>query len=152
MTPRDAARLARDLMNQHGAGGWAFAFDRARRRFGCCQHRHHLITLSEPLTKLNSEAEVRDTILHEIAHALVGPGAGHGIKWRQQAALIGARPERCYSAKTVNTVTRPWMATCPKCSQVFHRFRRPRRLRWCLCALAGYDPALALVWRRNGAA
>ena len=32
---------------------------------------------------------IRDTILHEIAHALVGPCHGHDAVWRQKAREIG---------------------------------------------------------------
>ena len=75
----DARNLAWDLMRQHGLAdlGWRFRFDHARRRFGSCKYREKAITLSRPLTLLNGEAEVRDTVLHEIAHALC-PGDGHG--------------------------------------------------------------------------
>jgi len=69
----NAARiLAVTLMQQHGLVGWTFKFDHARRRFGCCNFTRRTISLSRPLTFLNDDAEVRDTILHEIAHALAG--------------------------------------------------------------------------------
>ncbi|HYO07513.1 MAG TPA: SprT-like domain-containing protein, partial [Tepidisphaeraceae bacterium] len=77
-----AARLlTRSLMNQHGLSDWRFDFDHARRRFGSCRPRQKLITLSRHLVFLNEEPEVRDTILHEIAHALT-PGDGHGRRWK----------------------------------------------------------------------
>jgi predicted SprT family Zn-dependent metalloprotease len=82
-------------MNRHGLADWAFRFDHARRRFGSCRMRAKLITLSRMLTLLNSETQVRDTILHEIAHVLT-PGDGHGQRWKDKCVEIGARPERCY--------------------------------------------------------
>src|SRR4051794_7171378 len=91
-----AARdLAITLMRQHGLSDWTFRFDHARRRFGSCRTRLKLITLSRPLTFLNDEPQVRDTILHEIAHSLT-PGDGHGPAWRRKCAEIGANPRRCY--------------------------------------------------------
>ena len=33
--------------------------------------------------------QINDTILHEIAHALVGPGNGHNLKWKKKAKEIG---------------------------------------------------------------
>ncbi|MGN6727373.1 MAG: SprT-like domain-containing protein [Tepidisphaeraceae bacterium] len=95
-----ARSLAHALMKRHGLGDWHFCFDRAKRRFGSCSSHRRTITLSIPLTLLNSEAEVRDTLLHEIAHALA-PG-GHHAAWRRKCIEIGAKPKRCFSGKTVN--------------------------------------------------
>ena len=53
------------------------AYDSAKRRAGVCRFATQTLGLSAPLTTLHSEVEVRDTILHEIAHALVGPRHGH---------------------------------------------------------------------------
>ena len=35
---------------------------------------------------------VTEVILHEIAHALAGPEAGHGPEWKAIAIRLGARP------------------------------------------------------------
>jgi predicted SprT family Zn-dependent metalloprotease len=98
----DARNLAWDLMRHHGLAdaGWRFRFDHARRRFGSCRYREKAVTLSRPLTLLNAEPEVRDTLLHEIAHALC-PGDGHGRKWQAKCREIGARPVRCYTDDAV---------------------------------------------------
>jgi predicted SprT family Zn-dependent metalloprotease len=100
MNPLDARLLALQLMATHGLNDWHFAFDHARRRFGCCKYRSKTISLSRPLTLLNTEDQVRDTLLHEIAHALT-PGDGHGAKWRAMCLRVGARPKRCYGESEV---------------------------------------------------
>jgi predicted SprT family Zn-dependent metalloprotease len=88
-----------------------------------------LITLSRPLTFLNDEPQVRDTILHEIAHAL-SPGDGHGPKWRQKCVEIGANPKRTYGdEEVVSPPRRPaWFEMgCQKCNWWVDRRRRTRR-------------------------
>ena len=126
-----ARALALTLMRQHGldSGGWTFRFDHARRRFGSCRNQRRLITLSRPLTFLNDEAQVRDTILHEIAHALT-PGDGHGELWKRKCLEIGAEPKRCYGDAEVISPPRriaPWEIGCTRCGWWADRHRLTRR-------------------------
>ena len=120
----DAAReLALRLMRQHLLGrGYKFKFDNCVTRFGSCSYGRRLITLSQPLTLLNEEDHVRNTILHEIAHALT-PGAHHGPKWKAKCLEIGARPERCFSDEVVKPKCKYW-AACRVCSKVWYRHRK----------------------------
>lgn len=79
----DQARaLAQELMAFHGLTGWSFAFDRAKRRAGAAHFDRKQITLSRALTEASDDDAVRDTILHEIAHVLVGGS-------RSRSALAG---------------------------------------------------------------
>jgi predicted SprT family Zn-dependent metalloprotease len=97
MKLEDAEYLAMCLMEDHHLSGWTFGFDNAKARCGACFHKRRKITLSRHYVRMNAESEVRDTILHEIAHALAGREAGHGLRWKSWAAAIGATPERCRS-------------------------------------------------------
>ncbi len=126
----EAQKLALALMKTHGLADWHFSFDRAKRRFGSCQYQRKLITLSRYLTLLNPEAQVRETILHEIAHALV-PKAGHGKKWQEKCLELGIRPERCYSSSEVNQPDAPYQLVCPYCQMRIPRYRKPRRIFAC---------------------
>lgn len=98
MMPDDAEILALRLMREWGllAKGWTFGFDFTERRFGLCSYARKRISLSKLLTCLNNEAEVKETILHEIAHALCRPSDGHGSFWRNIARMVGAKPTACY--------------------------------------------------------
>ena len=44
--------------------------------------------------RLYDEAEVRETILHEIAHARVGASHGHDAVWQAEARRIGSTGRR----------------------------------------------------------
>jgi predicted SprT family Zn-dependent metalloprotease len=131
----DAARaLACKLINQHGLTDWQFQFDRARRRFGCCWAKRKLITLSRPLTELNDIADVTDTVLHEIAHALV-PG-GHTPAWRRMCVALGAKPRRCFSSTMVRLPEirnkHLYIANC-RCPTQHIRKRRPKTTALYVC-------------------
>jgi predicted SprT family Zn-dependent metalloprotease len=122
----EAAHLARSLMQEHGLDGWSFAFDHARRRFGACNYTRKRITLSRPLVLLNGIEQVRDTVLHEIAHALC-PGDKHGPRWRATCARLGARPKRCYGDEEVVSPQRPparYLLGCARCDWWSPRRRR----------------------------
>ena len=137
MTLSQTYDLAVSLMRQHGLiqKGWCFDFDQAKRRFGCCNYTKKEITLSAPMTLINDEAQVVDTILHEIAHALVGHGHGHDSVWKAKCREIGAKPERCYTDEDTTLIAGKYQAVCGGCGKTHTRHKRvPRGRRTaCLC-------------------
>lgn len=142
MNLNDAARMARTLMFTHHLGGWEFAFDEAKRRFGCCMWRSRTIGLSRHLVEMNDESEVRETILHEVAHALAPHGAGHNDEWKRIARSIGCTSNRCYGAH-VKKPTAPLVATCPTCGEEWERHKILKGLSCRACKAT-------LVWSRDG--
>jgi len=136
MDQEGAARMARDLMAEWGLGDWRFAFDAAVRRFGHCRFDDRTITLSRHLVALNDEALVRDTVLHEVAHALAGAKHGHDGVWRRYALEVGARPDRTFGDEVASPPAR-WVGTCPGCGTRLERHRLRRRTRQLACAACG---------------
>ena len=86
------AKMARRLMDEHGLTGWTFAFVEAKRHLGDCHFRHRVIRISRTHGLEGNEEQIRDTMLHEIAHAIAGREAGHGRLWKATARRIGATP------------------------------------------------------------
>jgi predicted SprT family Zn-dependent metalloprotease len=144
----EARATALALMDQHGlvAAGWVFAWNRRRCGMGLCvfprNGRPGRIELSYHFVLRNPEAEIRDCVLHEISHALVGPGHGHDRTWKLKCIEIGARPERCGQA---DMPAGRWRAVCPRCGASFNRHRRPKRVTGWHCR--GCGPARGpLTW------
>jgi predicted SprT family Zn-dependent metalloprotease len=128
--PAVVSQWARKVMDSFGLHDWAFAFDNARRRLGACHYGDCRITMSRHFVRLNGGSELRETLLHEVAHALVGPGHGHGRVWQAMARRVGCRPVRCGRAEMpAGNVA----ATCGCCARVFRRHRRPSAgvRHWC---------------------
>jgi SprT protein len=139
-----AKNLAEQLMRQHGLErAWTFVFDRSKVRFGKCDYRRKQISLSRYLVELNDEAEVCDTILHEIAHALAPRGAGHGPAWRTIALTIGCNGQRCYG-RHVQRPPPKHKGTCPSCRRVIYRHRRNALA--CARCTNVFDLRFAFVW------
>jgi predicted SprT family Zn-dependent metalloprotease len=91
-----AEALARELMDLHGVSdGWEFGWSRSVLKYGQAKRTWRRgvyvneIVLSKRLTEVSEEAKVRDTILHEIAHALVGLEHQHDSIWKAKCLEIG---------------------------------------------------------------
>ena len=90
--------LADKLLDEHGLieKGWRFSFDRAKRRAGSCKFSKKEITIAKAYAEQQERMEIKNTILHEIAHALVGSQHGHSQIWRKKAKEIGCDASRCH--------------------------------------------------------
>ncbi|MBO6576908.1 MAG: SprT-like domain-containing protein [Rhodothermales bacterium] len=118
--------MAEVLLLAHGLSAWSFRFDNARTRAGVCRYDDRVIGLSRHYVRANEADEVRGTILHEIAHALAGPQAGHGPRWKRIARELGAPTERCTQADMdIDPRYTLWCVKCGKRMRDYHR--RPRR-------------------------
>ena len=91
----EVAAQARELMDRNGLADWSFGFNGAARKLGVCRYRQQQILLSRKHVVDGTPDQIADTILHEIAHALAGPKAGHGPTWKAIARRLGATPKSC---------------------------------------------------------
>jgi hypothetical protein len=89
-----AERLARHLMVRHGLKNWSFKFDRAKNRLGLTTFHTRTISISRHMVIAGTREHVHQTMLHEIAHALLPPSAGHGPEWKKKAASLGYTGQR----------------------------------------------------------
>ncbi len=135
-------------MDEHGVGEWELGLDRARRRAGLTDHARRRITLSRALMELYSEEEVRETVLHEIAHARVGARHGHDAVWAAEARRIGASGRRLVP-REAPTVAGRWVGTCPS-GHTVNRMRRPAAPMACARCGRRFSLANLLTWTFDG--
>jgi len=121
MDLKDTHTLALQLLEAHKLFDWDFQFDHAKVRFGSCNFSKKCISLSRHLTELNDKKHVKNTILHEIAHALVGPKHNHDQIWKRKAREIGCCGSRCYHSEDVAIPKRKYTAICSHCKHKFQR-------------------------------
>ncbi|PFG39656.1 SprT-like family protein [Georgenia soli] len=150
MELRAVRALGVELLALHGLTSWRFAFDNAKRRAGACKFDTRTISVSRHLMALYSEEHVRDTILHEIAHALVGPKHGHDRVWRAKALAIGCSGSRLVDADAPRAPA-PWRGTCPH-GHTYDRHRRPARPASCTRCDRRFNPDYLLTWTFHGRA
>ena len=146
-TLTDVETLARRLFARHQAQSglgtqWTFGFDLSTVRAGVCRYRDQRINLSVSYCLRATRADIENTLLHEIAHAIVGVEHGHNAVWRAKAREIGCTAERCHGV--THTVAR-WVGECG-CRRQWFRQRLSRRLRYgAICKACGR----AIEWRWN---
>jgi len=129
------AVAARELA-KHGLQGWTFALGTTKRRLGVCKYVQRRIEIAEYFARNSPAAEVFDTLLHEIAHALAGHAAAHGPAWKKIAVRLGATPRACTHSKQAIVMPGDWQSTCPSCGKTYHIYKRPRSLTGYRCRCA----------------
>lgn len=143
-TKQEIFALARELMQKHGIGHWDLKWINSHSYAGLCwTHFWHTdpsrsrgkIELSWNFFEVFSDFDIKDTILHEIAHALTPTpiqrtSTGrtrrihHGAEWKAKAKEIGCSGERCVRQEA-NQPKSKYRGVCPN----GHESRRSR-LTW----------------------
>ena len=108
----EARRYGQELIERHSLD-YELVFDNAKKRAGMCNYNRKQISISRNLLKLNDINAFNETVLHEIAHAIVGPEHGHNEYWRQTAISIGCSGSRTHSMKL--SEPKYWMG-CISCN------------------------------------
>ena len=80
-------QMTLDLMKKHEVKNYKFRFGYSRTAAGSCTHDTITIQLKHALK--GNISKIRDTILHEIAHALLSIGVHHRIEWQNKARELG---------------------------------------------------------------
>lgn len=90
MNRNTATQICRAELNKHGLKHWSVRLttDIKQSFLGMCDHKSQCIILNAHHIDIHPEAEIIDTILHEIAHALT-PGSAHNSIWSSKAREIG---------------------------------------------------------------
>jgi predicted SprT family Zn-dependent metalloprotease len=151
MADLDRVRVwAEALIRLHLDPGWTFAFDHARTRAGLCDYQRRRISVSRLLAARYEDDEIHQVLLHEVAHALAGPKAGHGPRWKRTAAELGYEGKRLHDGEIASELA-PWVGTCPAGHQ-HYRYRAPTRPVSCAKCSRRFDPAFAITWEHRAPA
>jgi predicted SprT family Zn-dependent metalloprotease len=154
MDTREFENFARECMNEHGLKNWTLAIhsnieqDRfqklsGKRTLAKCSGRYRTLTFAEHHIKEASQAILLQTILHEIAHALVYIDGTrerfhHGPLWKNKIVAIGGLPITYGGGKQTRQI---WFPECPRChfldkSRTYLRYVR-NKVMDCTCGYTG---------------
>ena len=130
---------------------------RMRRTLGSYMPSRKQIAISSRLLAMGDENDVRQVVLHEVAHAIVHARWGekasaHGREFRSVCNEIGAKPRRY-----VDVTTEKWqsqtrfLSKCGHCKVLIVRKKRMRSVR-CVCGVKLYPKSWRAVAPAEGGA
>lgn len=120
--------FTRELMDSFGLDTWNLVTDNAIRRNGCCIHRTKTLSFSKHFIERNPQEMLLNTVLHEIAHALVGGGHGHNEVWRQKCIEIGySNPTRCTASDMPKGKYQAHCTNCGPINAYKHRLKSRKK-------------------------
>jgi predicted SprT family Zn-dependent metalloprotease len=128
--------------------GWKFEWKRMTSVYGQCFYSKKKITLSYDFNILGNRERkmIVNTILHEIAHALVGPNHNHDDVWRQKAIEIGCDGLRIHNDVTIE---KRYIVHCNTCNRDYQRSNKPSYQTSCGMCSNKFDSRFILVYTNN---
>lgn len=128
-------KLVRNEMAWHGLlPKWRFTYDNSRTRAGSCCYSTKTLSFARGLVQRATPHEQRNTILHEISHALAGRRHHHGRVWQSIALRIGSDGRRCHDLTLADPT---WRLSCPRGCWSRLCYKRSYIHRGCWCNVCG---------------
>lgn len=115
--------LASELLKKHNLVDWTFGWDennRLKSRIGLCDYSKKRVSVTKQFAIKQPNYEVKNIILHEIAHALT-EGHGHNKVWKAKCLEIGAMPEPNYRPGSLD---RKYKGVCPTCGDTVISYKK----------------------------
>ena len=128
---------------------------RMRRTLGSYMPSRKQIAISSRLLAMGDENDIRQVVLHEVAHAIVHHRWGdkpsaHGREFRSVCNEIGAKPRRFVDVTTGEWKSQiRYLSKCGHCKVLIVRKRRMRSVR-CVCGLKLYPQSWRAVAPAEG--
>jgi predicted SprT family Zn-dependent metalloprotease len=154
MKRKEIILMARDLMSKHPELSlWHFSFNNRKKSFGLCCYTTRTISISSYLCDSMTDIAIKDTLIHEIAHALT-QGHHHDYVWRRKCAELGGVPERTSSiSKSLidgAILQSKYTLTCPCCGYKIPKYREIKHSISCgICYPNSYNEKFKMILTKN---
>lgn len=91
MTRDESSKFCRAELDKYNLSDWhvRLTTDPNAPFLGLCVYKDKSIILNAHHIDMHPRAEILNTIRHEVAHAIVGPGHAHNATWEEKAREIG---------------------------------------------------------------
>ncbi|MCK5391211.1 MAG: SprT-like domain-containing protein [Deltaproteobacteria bacterium] len=131
-----------------GLEDWELRLSNQKRHLGYCRPRKKIISISRAFMETNPFPVIKDTLLHEIAHALHYIDTGktnHNNGWKEVTIRVSCEHKRCATGEGLNMPRGNYIGVCPVCGKETHFYRRVRRSYSCSHCTKRYDPRFKLT-------
>lgn len=102
-----------ELLLEHNLSDWKIKIDNRTAVLAETWHSDKVIVISKKFITVADKEQFDGTVYHEIAHALLGRGYGHGKEFIEMYTKISSNPE--YAKRGASVGTRKYILTCPSC-------------------------------------
>lgn len=144
---RQAILEGAKLMQEHGLGHWRIDLQNKRTSLADCNVAKKVIRYSKHFLKIADKDQFIGVTLHEIAHALLPVGAGHGPEFIALCESIS--PNSDYARAAVENVpVNKYTITCPRCG-ISGRLNRKKKRTICAKCLRKYNEEVSFVVEEN---
>lgn len=104
---------AKYMFGQYGLADWDIQISNARSPIAETYHTDKVIVYSKYFCYLADKPMFRSVTKHELAHALIGPGKGHGKEFEEAYAKIDNGSK--YAGATTDIFLKKYFFECPIC-------------------------------------
>ena len=148
-------KLAQECFERYNIEGWSVNFAIKDGRAGECNYATQHIGFSTHYIEKASIEQVRNTVLHEIAHVLTGRlPKPHSSRWKTVFKAIGGNGQAYTTppAAAVASGDYRWVGKCPTCSHEIGERRAPTAVFACsrCCADGKFNREHIFHWFRDG--
>ncbi len=127
MEKQNVVTLMRKHMDNNGLQDWEIGFKNSKKILATCYHSKRQIKMSKPFYEINDCKRVTKTVLHEIGHAILGSGHGHGEMWKRTCRKIGLdNPSKFADTKDIIKPPPKYTGKC-ECGKQNFRVERKRK-------------------------
>lgn len=127
MNETEVIHLGNSLLKEHNLEDWIIDISKTQSCIGQCFYHEKTIKFSKFFLD-NSEEKIKNIILHEIAHALVGPQHGHNRVFKNKCYEIGTEASSRTTTLKSDKIINYEVYCSNNCFKPLQRNRMPTKL------------------------
>lgn len=102
-----------NLLSSNGLDEWSIKTNNKTSSLAETWHDEKTIFFSKKFIIVSDKEQFEGIALHEITHALLGPGYGHGNEFVDMCTKISH--DNKYACRSIDIPLKKYILTCPKC-------------------------------------